>query len=229
MAFWSVTMKLRTYSGALAAGILALCAFSHGANASIVVTDDPTNFPVTDSNPIPVINAGGSFTILNVSTPGFALSPWADDVGFTGNSFSVLDAGGGANTTAKYGEAAGTQSVSLLWGSADTYNSITILTTGGGSFTLTPSVATIPDCCQSGVPTHDFMTFTDNVVGNFITGIILSDDGTAAFEYSNVTALPNTNLSTPLPAALPLFAGGLGLMGMLGLRRKRKAPAALAA
>lgn len=28
---------------------------------------------------------------------------------------------------------------------------------------------------------------------------------------------------TPLPAALPLFAGGLGVMSLLGLRRKRKA------
>ena len=33
--------------------------------------------------------------------------------------------------------------------------------------------------------------------------------------------------ATPLPAALPLFAGGLGAMGLLGWRRKRKNPAAL--
>jgi len=35
--------------------------------------------------------------------------------------------------------------------------------------------------------------------------------------------------STPLPAALPLFASGLGALGLLGWRRKRKAAAALAA
>jgi hypothetical protein len=34
---------------------------------------------------------------------------------------------------------------------------------------------------------------------------------------------------TPLPAALPLFATGLGAVGLLGWRRKRKAAAALAA
>jgi hypothetical protein len=33
------------------------------------------------------------------------------------------------------------------------------------------------------------------------------------------TATPN---AAPLPAALPLFAGGLGVMGLLGWRRKRK-------
>lgn len=35
--------------------------------------------------------------------------------------------------------------------------------------------------------------------------------------------------STPLPAALPLFAGGLGVMGLLGWRKKRKNTAAIAA
>src|SRR6185503_4223697 len=30
---------------------------------------------------------------------------------------------------------------------------------------------------------------------------------------------------TPLPAALPLFAGGLGALGLLGWRRKKKAEA----
>ena len=35
--------------------------------------------------------------------------------------------------------------------------------------------------------------------------------------------------TTPLPAALPLFASGLGAMGLLGWRRKRKNAAALAA
>jgi len=35
--------------------------------------------------------------------------------------------------------------------------------------------------------------------------------------------------STPLPAALPLFATGLGALGVLGWRRKRKSTAAIAA
>ena len=35
--------------------------------------------------------------------------------------------------------------------------------------------------------------------------------------------------ATPLPAALPLFATGLGAMGLLGWRRKRKNAAAIAA
>jgi hypothetical protein len=32
-------------------------------------------------------------------------------------------------------------------------------------------------------------------------------------------------IETPVPAALPLFASGLGALGLLGWRRKRKAAA----
>jgi hypothetical protein len=37
---------------------------------------------------------------------------------------------------------------------------------------------------------------------------------------------PFSSTATPVPAALPLFASGLGAFGMLGWRRKRKAQAA---
>jgi hypothetical protein len=41
----------------------------------------------------------------------------------------------------------------------------------------------------------------------------------------NGTNYTSSLSATPLPAALPLFAGGLGAMGLLGWRRKRKAQA----
>ena len=41
--------------------------------------------------------------------------------------------------------------------------------------------------------------------------------------------LHELDVTTPLPAALPLFATGLGAVGLLGWRRKRKASAAIAA
>jgi hypothetical protein len=51
-------------------------------------------------------------------------------------------------------------------------------------------------------------------------------------ETSNFVAFgaaPAPPSATPLPAALPLFATGLGAMGLLGWRRKRKNTTAIAA
>ena len=55
-------------------------------------------------------------------------------------------------------------------------------------------------------------------------GFLLEDASNGSTEI----ALAATSLSvsldpTPLPAALPLFASGLGVLGLLGWRRKRKA------
>jgi hypothetical protein len=58
----------------------------------------------------------------------------------------------------------------------------------------------------------------------------LADFGdTAAFSFGTLppgvswtSASGEFLTSTPLPAALPLFASGLGALGLLGWRRKRK-------
>jgi hypothetical protein len=50
--------------------------------------------------------------------------------------------------------------------------------------------------------------------------ITFNSDGNA-----NLLFFSDPNLTTPLPAALPLFAAGLGGLGLLGWRRKRKAQA----
>jgi hypothetical protein len=47
----------------------------------------------------------------------------------------------------------------------------------------------------------------------------------AALDFSTVTIDTGTGTATPLPAALPLFATGIGGLGLLGWRRKRKAQA----
>jgi hypothetical protein len=51
--------------------------------------------------------------------------------------------------------------------------------------------------------------------------------GDNTFGSISVSSTPVS--STPLPAALTLFATGLGALGLLGWRRKRKASAAIAA
>ncbi|HEY5504498.1 MAG TPA: VPLPA-CTERM sorting domain-containing protein [Sedimentisphaerales bacterium] len=48
------------------------------------------------------------------------------------------------------------------------------------------------------------------------------------FTFNNVTTGGGTLGTTPLPAALPLFATGLGVMGLVARRRKRKSAATAA-
>jgi hypothetical protein len=60
---------------------------------------------------------------------------------------------------------------------------------------------------------------TSIVFGDTGTGNIRIDDIVVSFASVGEGALQ----ATPLPAALPLFAAGLGALGLLGWRRKRKA------
>jgi len=50
-----------------------------------------------------------------------------------------------------------------------------------------------------------------------------------ALDNVAVFATSNESFQTPLPAALPLFASGLGAIGLFGWRRKRKNAATIAA
>jgi hypothetical protein len=70
---------------------------------------------------------------------------------------------------------------------------------------------------------------SDGISSNFNPGFVVPGDIAYLNGGSDGAAVTLTPGSwTPLPAALPLFATGLGAMGLLGWRRKRK-NAALAA
>ena len=58
-----------------------------------------------------------------------------------------------------------------------------------------------------------------------VTLLSLAGDQNLGYDTVEIT----TTTVTPVPAALPLFAGGLGVIGLIARRRKQKATAALAA
>jgi hypothetical protein len=105
--------------------------------------------------------------------------------------------------------------------------------TAGASATITDNLG---DKTSFPVNTGDvpFGTFHE-INGSFLLESVLPSaldistlsfasflDGPGTVDYSISISLPNGAYVTPLPDALPLFATGLGLIGMLGWRRKRK-------
>jgi hypothetical protein len=69
------------------------------------------------------------------------------------------------------------------------------------------------DLCLS----YGYCAYFVNCAPSFLT-VFSNPNGASGFDLTFTSA-------TPLPAALPLFATGLGGLGLLGWRRKRKAQA----
>ena len=101
-------------------------------------------------------------------------------------------------------------SLDLIWGTVDTASGYNLVTSGGTQITGAqvnallgnPSSGTVNSAVEiTGLTPFTTVTFQDTT-GN-----------SPAFEF-DIGA-------TPLPATLPLFAGGLGLVGFLTKRRKR--------
>jgi hypothetical protein len=104
----------------------------------------------------------------------------------------------------------------------------------GGSFTATPAGLFFNFSSATG----DYFVFGSNPGLGFedALGSLSSHPSTVSLNL-NAVGDPNSPfwtaftgnvevaVATPLPAALPLFAGGLGVIGLLGWRRKWKARA----
>ena len=77
-----------------------------------------------------------------------------------------------------------------------------------------------------------FITNNGGTVGSAEAAFILGLENGQAYANIHDATFPGGEIrgwlvATPLPAALPLFATGLGALGLLGWRRKRKAQAAV--
>jgi hypothetical protein len=114
-----------------------------------------------------------------------------------------------------------------LWGSPDPYNQIAFYTGFNGTGSLIDVIGgNTTSYNGSNLPAGPFDLVTFAVSSGEIGSVVLTDVG-AAFEYKLDPPAADPPSGTPLPAALPLFATGLGALGLLGWRRKRKSRASL--
>jgi len=97
---------------------------------------------------------------------------------------------------------------------------LTLTGPGGVFFTMSDAVA--------GDGNYLAVTDVPTIDGTYLWNVSYTGDGNnvAEFETEDVT-VGETVGATPIPAALPLFATGLGGLGLLGWRRKRKAHVSL--
>jgi hypothetical protein len=75
-----------------------------------------------------------------------------------------------------------------------------------------------------GVNAGDFLGTEHQILGSFLFASMAVP---RAVDYAINISLPIGAHVTPLPAALPPSATGLGALGLLGWRRKRRAAATL--
>jgi opacity protein-like surface antigen len=96
---------------------------------------------------------------------------------------------------------------------------------GNANDTLTVDNFTGAGSYLSGPTNYDVPFSIAYTAGSYDVYLELADGPDPENSVSLVSAIS----ATPLPAALPLFAGGLGVLGLFGRRRKQKALDALAA
>jgi len=218
---------------AVTAGVLGLFAVAEQASAATLSqTTISSTTALTYSGPAfqgapptPFASTGSFQQSVTGNDGGHTLDPYGGNGSTSTNAYSAEGAG---FTTGSATYNIGSPSVTVLWGSPDPYNEIEFFSAANGGGTLLAAIncsaLTATGCSDAG---YDLVTFSfspSTVIGSIVTedpGTLGSSPPNEAFEYDIVTS------ATPLPAALPLFAGGLGLMGLLGRRKKRKQQVAL--
>jgi len=250
-----MSIRHALFSLAVASGIVGV---THSANATTVATIDGcydcttgiTGNPYNGGDlgfdtPMLIIHntSGGVFTGASMTLQGYqglnngisqsvSFPPiglgdtkivWATGSNATGliflnGPFGYLGGAGGSLTASDYDDSYGEPAPFLV-----------------GNFKVTFS-ATISGGIYDTNPVFSIFSPTTNHTGGFVGWEGLDPNGLNETSYDahsgtvdGTLALIEIGTATPLPAALPLFATGLGALGLLGWRRKRKGAAVAAA
>lgn len=228
-------MKIVLFSAYLLGAIVV----STSTQASTVVAYLPGN---------PALNAGATPTVEGTGVTGNDLTRGSGLVQNVGGDFNSRDwtVGGDAATALSNNDF-------LLWGftSILPYNLTTLdirydrsdlgptnmeiaINVNNAGFTTIFSDASVSASSEehAGIDLSAYTGVTSAVFRLVAFGATLSSTGanlgtfdiehTASFDGANGLVVSGTAI-TPIPAALPLFASGVGALGLLGWRRKRQA------
>jgi hypothetical protein len=218
-----------------AAAVAASC----GANALVTGTlgGGAGTLAVLSSPTLGVAGTGGSLsgavsaTIVGGAVYAIDMS-FADDVLPGENFLAAGPTAGGfppaapANTATLTFAGAGVSYVSFLWGSPDTYNTLTVNSTGGDSqtFTATGTGFGVPFLVTNGdqSPASNQSVQFSGIGASLITSLVFTSTQDS-FEASRVTAqspTPDQQAVIPEPETYVLMLAGLGALGFMAGRRR---------
>ena len=195
------------------------------ANAAVTVSRTPGSATYAGPTPTYTFSVGSipNFTGGSIETTDTPLD--SRPLGSSGNFYSVSDDNSpGTISLAGFGAIS---SLSFIWGSVDTYNTLSFLNSAGstiysitGSQLLGSSAAADGD--QEAARTNPVVTFNFTDGDQNVSAMRLTSTG-KSFEIDNIAISP-----VPEPATWGMMMLGLGLAGAT-LRRRRSSTATLAA
>jgi len=159
---------------------------------------------------------GGAFATITNGTIFNSDLPFADipaGVVFEGNFLSSGPGPENAQPTTLHINGAGTSYISFLWGSPDTYNSLTVRSGAGDEQVFTVASLGLP-----GDGNQSFSAYVQfqGVGGDLITDLIFTNAPPInAFETANYSITP-----IPEPETYALMLAGLGAVGWIARRRR---------
>lgn len=229
--------RLRSVASTVAA-VMAVFAIASQAHASVLtvgasVGGAPTGVNYVNFNNLALGSGGGSsggvtvsFTpngqVVNGSKPGYYAAPYLSN----GNGTLFGDTTNGPDTTNYLTTGLGTVTVALpgeekyvglLWGSVDTYNTLTLYNNSTLVGTVTGSDVTANANGDQGADG----TFYVNINSTTSFNSIVASSTQYAFEFDNL-AYNSTIPTAPEPGTLALLGVGLGLVGFAAASRRKR-------